>query len=80
MGEERLIEEQTVKALSWQLLYGNYQPRLGEEGWQKLSEMVRAPEFRKMDPDEVVIINCNNSEPKETDVLLRNVLEVGIHS
>jgi len=46
------IEEQTVKALSWQLLFGNYRPKLGAEGWQKLAEEVGAPEFRKMDPDE----------------------------
>lgn len=32
------------------------------------------------DPDEVVIINYNNREQKETAVLLRNVLEIGIHS
>lgn len=32
------------------------------------------------DPDEVVIINCNNREQKETDVLLKNVLEICIYS
>lgn len=46
------IEEQTVKALSWQLLYGNYRPRLGVEGWQRLAQAVGAPAFRKMDSDE----------------------------
>lgn len=46
------IEQQTVKALSWQLLYGNYRPRLGVEGWQKLEQAVGAPAFRKMDSDE----------------------------
>lgn len=52
MTEERTLEGQTVKALSWQLLYGNYRPKLGAEGWQKLSETVGAPDFRKMDQDE----------------------------
>ena len=46
------IEEQTVKALSWQLLYGNYRPKLGADGWQTLAQEVGAPDFRKMDPDE----------------------------
>ncbi|MEX0787345.1 MAG: prenyltransferase, partial [Anaerolineales bacterium] len=46
------IEQQTVKALSWQLLYGNYRPVLGAEGWQKLEQAVGAPAFRKMDSDE----------------------------
>ncbi len=46
------IDEQTVKALSWQLLYGNYRPRLGPEGWQTLEQAVGAPAFRKMDSDE----------------------------
>lgn len=48
----RPIEEQTVKALSWQLLYGNYYPRLGAERWQALAQQVGAPDFRKMDQDE----------------------------
>lgn len=52
MNTSSPIEEQTVKALSWQLLYGNYRTKLGAEGWQKLVEMTRAPDFRKMDPDE----------------------------
>jgi 1,4-dihydroxy-2-naphthoate octaprenyltransferase len=43
---------ETVKALSWQLLYGNYRPKLGAQGWRELAEKVGAPEFRKMDPDE----------------------------
>jgi 1,4-dihydroxy-2-naphthoate octaprenyltransferase len=46
------IEDQTVKALSWQLLYGNYRPKLGNEGWQELERAVGAPDFRKMDSDE----------------------------
>jgi 1,4-dihydroxy-2-naphthoate octaprenyltransferase len=52
--EERVkpIEEQTVKALSWQLLYGNYRPKLGNESWQELEQAVGAPDFRKMDSDE----------------------------
>lgn len=52
MGTPKPIEEQTVKALSWQLLYGNYRPKLGPQGWQALVEKVGAPDFRKMDPDE----------------------------
>lgn len=46
------IEEQTVKALSWQLLYGNYRAQLGKEGWEQLERAVSAPAFRKMDSDE----------------------------
>lgn len=52
MSTQRPVEEQTVKALSWQLLYGNYSSKLGAEGWQKLAETVGAPDFRKMDSDE----------------------------
>ncbi len=52
MSREHSTEEQTVKALSWQLLYGNYRRKLGAEGWQKLSETVGAQDFRKMDQDE----------------------------
>ncbi len=52
MSQAKPIEEQTVKALSWQLLYGNYRPKLGAEGWNELAESVGAPDFRKMDPDE----------------------------
>jgi 1,4-dihydroxy-2-naphthoate octaprenyltransferase len=52
MTEVKSIEEQTVKALSWQMLYGNYRPKLGAEGWQKLTDTVGAPDFRKMDQDE----------------------------
>jgi 1,4-dihydroxy-2-naphthoate octaprenyltransferase len=43
---------ETVKALSWQMLYGNYRSRLGADGWQELAETVGAPAFRGMDPDE----------------------------
>lgn len=46
------IEQQTVKALSWQLLYGNYRPKLGRKGWRELEQTVGAPNFRKMDSDE----------------------------
>ncbi len=52
MAHGKPLSEQTVKALSWQLLYGNYRPKLGPEGWQQLAETVGAPDFRKMDPDE----------------------------
>ena len=52
MTAERPIEQQTVKALSWQLLYGNYRPKLGAEGWRKLTESVTVPDFRHMDSDE----------------------------
>ncbi len=52
MSSRRPIEQQTVKALSWQLLYGNYRSKLGAEGWQDLVEAVDPPDFRKMDPDE----------------------------
>jgi len=46
------VEQQTVKALSWQLLYGNYRPKLGAEGWQQLTETIDVPDFRHMDQDE----------------------------
>ncbi len=52
MAQVRPLEGQTVKALSWQLLFGNYRPKLGAEGWKELADTVGAPEFRKMDPDE----------------------------
>ena len=46
------IEEQTVKALSWQMVYGNYRSKLGAEGWEQLEQTVGAPNFKKMDQDE----------------------------
>lgn len=52
MASQRPLEGQTVKALSWQMLYGNYRPKLGAEGWLQLAEAVGAPDFRKMDQDE----------------------------
>ncbi|MDF1500595.1 MAG: prenyltransferase [Anaerolineales bacterium] len=52
MTNSKPVEEQTVKALSWQLLYGNYRPKLGKQGWEALETTVGAPEFRGMDPDE----------------------------
>src|SRR5688572_29266524 len=48
LGERR---PETVKALSWQLLYGNYRPQLGEQGWTELAEQVKAPDFRQLDGD-----------------------------
>ena len=48
----KAIEEQTVKALSWQMIYGNYRSKLGAEGWEKLEQTVGAPKFKKMDSDE----------------------------
>jgi 1,4-dihydroxy-2-naphthoate octaprenyltransferase len=73
MSEERPIEEQTVKALSWQLLYGNYRPKLGAEGWKRLSETVGAPDFRKMDPDE----DCPMAPFNEAVLYIDNVLGEG---
>lgn len=52
METQRNIETQTVKALSWQMLFGNYRPKLEADGWRELAETVGAPDFRKMDPDE----------------------------
>lgn len=52
MAAQKPIAQQTVKALSWQLLYSNYARQLGPEGWQKLAAQVGAPDFRHMDPDE----------------------------
>ena len=46
------VEEQTVKALSWQMIYGNYRSKLGAEGWDRLAQTVGAPDFKKMDSDE----------------------------
>jgi 1,4-dihydroxy-2-naphthoate octaprenyltransferase len=43
--------QETVKALSWQLLYGNYRPRLGDAGWTELAQSCGAPAFRSMDAD-----------------------------
>jgi 1,4-dihydroxy-2-naphthoate octaprenyltransferase len=50
--EMKPIEEQTVKALSWQMVYGNYRSKLGAEGWEQLAQSVGAPEFKGMDSDE----------------------------
>jgi len=52
MPEAKPLEQQTVKALSWQLLYGNYAAKLGADGWKKLAQEVGAPDFRHMDSDE----------------------------
>ncbi len=52
MAEQKPLERQTVKALSWQLLYSNYAKKLGPEGWRKLAEQVGAPDFRHLDQDE----------------------------
>ncbi len=52
MAQQKPIEQQTVKALSWQLLYGNYAKKLGADGWKKLAEQVGAPDLRHMDQDE----------------------------
>ena len=46
------IEQQTVKALSWQLLYANYARRLGLDGWRKMAKEINVPDFRHMDQDE----------------------------
>ena len=46
------LEEQTVRALSWQMVYGNYRSKLGAEGWEQLEQTVGAPDFKKMDQAE----------------------------
>jgi 1,4-dihydroxy-2-naphthoate polyprenyltransferase len=48
LGERR---PETVKALSWQLLFGNYRVPLGEQGWSELAEKCHAPNFRQLDGD-----------------------------
>jgi 1,4-dihydroxy-2-naphthoate octaprenyltransferase len=52
MSTQKPIEQQTVKALSWQLLYGNYARKLGPDGWKKMAEHIDVPDFRRMDQDE----------------------------
>src|SRR3990172_4941677 len=52
MSAQKPIEQQTVKALSWQLLYGNYARKLGPDGWNKMAEQLQVPDFRHMDSDE----------------------------
>ena len=52
MQASKAVAEQTVKALSWQLLFGNYRAKLGADGWEELQQKVNVPAFRKMDPDE----------------------------
>lgn len=42
---------ETVKALSWQLLYGNYRPKLGDQAWKELERECNPPDFRHMDGD-----------------------------
>jgi hypothetical protein len=54
MPASKSVEEQTVKAFSWHLLFGNYRAKLGADGWEELERAVGAPNFREMDPDE----NC----------------------
>ena len=48
MANSRSIETQTVKALSWQMLYGNYRSKLGTNGWHELAREVGAPDFRTL--------------------------------
>lgn len=43
--------KQTVKALSWKLLYGNYRPRLGDAGWAELEATIAVPDFKRLDND-----------------------------
>lgn len=52
MSVQKPIEQQTVKALSWQLLYSNYARKLGPDGWKKMAEQIEMPDFRHMDQDE----------------------------
>jgi len=52
MTTQKPIEQQTVKALSWQLLYGNYARRLGPDGWRRMAEEIEVPDFRHMNQDE----------------------------
>ncbi len=52
MSTQKPIAQQTVKALSWQLLYGNYSKKLGPDGWKKMAEQIDVPDFRHMDQDE----------------------------
>ena len=52
MSAQKPIEQQTVKALSWQLLYGNYARKLGPDGWAKMAGQIQVPDFRHMDSDE----------------------------
>jgi 1,4-dihydroxy-2-naphthoate octaprenyltransferase len=52
MPASKSVEEQTVKALSWHLLFGNFRARLGAEGWDQLEQAVGAPPLRELDPDE----------------------------
>ena len=52
MPTQKPIEQQTVKALSWQLLYGNYARALGPDGWRTMAEQINVPDFRHMDSDE----------------------------
>lgn len=73
MSAEKPIEQQTVKALSWQLLYGNYRPKLGAEGWQKLTETIEVPDFRHMDSDE----DCPMEPFNEAVVYIDRVLGRG---
>lgn len=67
------IEQQTVKALSWQLLYGNYRPKLGADGWKKLVETVGAPDFRHMDSD----VDCPMKPLNDAVVYIDQVLGKG---
>jgi 1,4-dihydroxy-2-naphthoate octaprenyltransferase len=52
MSNPKPIEQQTVKALSWQLLYGNYARALGQDGWRTMADQIDVPDFRHMNSDE----------------------------
>ena len=73
MSTGKAIDQQTVKALSWQLLYGNYRSKLGADGWKNMAETVGAPDFRTMDPDE----NCPMKPLNDAVIYIDRVLGKG---
>lgn len=52
MPPSKPVGNQTVKAQSWHMLSAMFRDRLGEERWDKLCQVVGAPQLIGMDPDE----------------------------
>src|SRR5687767_12585137 len=67
LGQRR---PETVKALSWQLLYGNYRHQLGEQGWAELAQKCGAPDFRHLDGDVDVPLDSFNQALRYIDTHL----------
>ena len=59
--------DETVKGLSWQLLFGNYRTRLGAGKWDLLVERVGGPVVREIDADDDLPMEPFNAMLNELD-------------